>query len=366
MASYAVANTAKAPCGRRKPSYKEGLEQAISRSVAAGQLVVRTAAVCKSLRAALLGPDSRELWSSAAFQDVHVGLASKPDCSLAYGLADLGARNAALRWRLAHSSQGLRRLLASRGVRVSNAVVWGGGWTVLKLPDYAGYDIPELRQALASLFAGSGGALHLVDLGETAESVYMASISHYHPFDSVTHLGCHPLNFPCASQLRVIQLGTSRPEANCLFRQLKFHPRLQSLCLELRQWRMTAADMQKLATWHPRLQRLSLRLTVNRRRRGKHDPRALSRLPATTQISLCVVANWRVGRSLAFFLLQLRHVQVDQLLVQCPSCVLDSFAEWCLAQCNVHTRLTLCLQGSPGRRLQDLPDVPEVVYVRDL
>ena len=309
------------------------------------QLVLRLAAVCKSLHTALLGEHASELWSDDNFGNVHLSLTSKPGCCW-----DLWDRST---WVLATASQGLCRFLASRHISVCNAVVWGGSW---KLPD--------LEQAIERL-PGQLQHLQLMEIYDPDEAVWIADVLDRREAPvRITYSGWFPFKFPAGVEKLTIQQDWLAWWflARELFSSLEPHWRLRYLELDLPRFSVATEHLQLLAVWHGRLERLVLRLQVTRNR--QHAVADLTLLPSSVQVSL-QLRVYRSGRhNFPVLLQQLLGVQLSELGVRSRSAWLTAAAEEHLAQCSIQTRLTLDLTDAPARRLQCLPAGPAVVYGR--
>ena len=289
-----------------------------------------TAAVCRFLREAVLGPAAGPLWRVGAFTSSHPGLS-------------------------AVQLRQLNRLLASQGQHARGAIVVGGGW-----------DLEELQGAAASL-TGPHEQLCVGALDSTSEADLLGRTLLQCPVRALTYHGSCIRGWPASLQsldLRVFPppggdrqgmaaLVTER--VHTALQQLQALGDLTSLKVLASPWCLRQADVACLARL-PRLESLELVLYVSEAL-GAHAVEGLTQLASCTQLVMELIV---MGVGLVPLLQSLRSVPLVRLTIECAdSYVLTPADEGHLALCSISEQLTLCTQSSgPAERLQRLlPDV---------
>ena len=295
------------------------------------RLVSTVASVCRSLRAAVLGPDAGLLWAEMSLRSTYPGLSQ-------------GA------------SPGLNRLAAGQGRHATTVRLCCSEWA----PE-------ELQRIAGSLTSPALGiTLQEVCTYQTAASIGRG-LSVCAP-RSVAIEGSIPVALPVS--VRHFEIGRTvsmpwKPDevpsqklAVQTFACLEALPCLQTLDLCLTRWQLTpelAASLGK----HSHLVELRLSHTADR----SFGQYAVQRLPQVPRLSLELTVR---DGSITQVLAGLKDVQLFCLsLYQVPSTLtakpydLGAQDEYHLSRCSISQQLTLCL--AYNRRLR-LPPHFKVVY----
>ena len=291
------------------------------------RLAAAFSSTCRSMRAALQGPDSGLLWEVAVLSSAHPGLTS-------------------------HQSQGLNRMLAARAHFATSLVLYGGGW-----------DATEL-DALIAAHTGLCQDLVLKDVHDPLDAAIVGHRLSARPFHSVFFEGTAGCSLPSTARMAKIDVtlpGLEQvggvPDLQRFLGCLQPLSGLQKLDLRMMPWCLTSQAVDDLVCWHPQLRHLRLQLLVDPLL-GSYAIDSLQRLPSVQLVLTLIVRQPNSPLSEVLRQLQaLQQLHALTIVALVPMTVTEAAH---LAGCNVQ-QLTLCF-SDPALRLRQLPPSARVTY----
>ena len=301
--------------------------------------VVAASAVCKSLRAALFGPDAGEMWDFVVLSCSHLGVVERPPSTLDQIKAALGLR------KTVSASQQLNQLAVSQAQHARRMKLQGGGWL-----------LRELQKAVAPM---SGlEFVELRGLHDSAEAACISTALAGSAVDTVRLTECSvAFAFPASVRhVEVMAARLKRTDCEQQFSYLQSLANLHSLYMPLSNLYLTRVHMQSIMTWHPELYELCLVVHVGA---GQETVSTFSELSGV-RLHIFIVWGQAAGLVALFQQLKCVHIRVMSLFLDADN--VTAAVEAQLAQCNISKELYLCWNAPPSRRLQHQPSRARVVY----